>query len=107
MLSLPLFSDPQPPAAPGRLRGAIVALMAALVLAPAALAQQSTLLESVRQNPQRGKALCQQLRGYNAQGVSFTASQVTAAVASQQGLSQADAEVLITYVVGFYCPEVR
>lgn len=69
--------------------------------------QPSALLESVKQNPQRGKDLCQQLRQLNAQGQSFTSSQVTAAVAQQQSLSTADAEVLVTYVVGFYCPDVR
>lgn len=69
--------------------------------------QQSALLESVRQNPQRGKDLCQQLRQLNAEGQSFTGSRVTAAVAQQQGLTPADAEVLVTYVVGFYCPDVR
>ena len=83
--------------------GFLVALLAALP----AVAQQSALLESVKQNPQRGKDLCLQLRQLNAQGQSFTASQVTLAVARQQNLSPADAEVLVTYVVGFYCPDVR
>lgn len=94
-----------------RLRGGAVvrALLPALVLiAPLpAWSQQSALLEDVKQNPQRGKDLCQQLRQLNAQGQSFTSSQVTMAVAQQQGLSNADAEVLVTYVVGFYCPDVR
>jgi hypothetical protein len=80
---------------------------AAWSLGMPALAQQSSLLESVKQNPQRAKALCDQLRQFNAQGVSFTSSQVTGAVASQQNLSPSDAEVMITYVAGFYCPDVR
>ena len=29
------------------------------------------------------------------------------ATAAQQGLSQLDAEILTTYVVGMYCPDVR
>jgi hypothetical protein len=70
-------------------------------------AQQSALLDAVKQNPQRGKALCQQLRQYNAQDLSFTSAQVTQAIARQQSLSPADAEVLVTYVVGLYCPDVR
>ena len=78
-----------------------------LSLGMPALAQQSSLLESVKQNPQRAKALCDQLRQFNAQGVSFTSSQVTGAVAAQQNLSPSDAEVMITYVAGFYCPDVR
>ena len=71
------------------------------------LAQQSSLLDSVKQNPARGQALCSRLRQLNAQGVSFTATQVTTMVSAQQGLSPADSEVLITYVVGLYCPDVR
>ncbi|MEB3276212.1 MAG: hypothetical protein VKM92_04515 [Cyanobacteriota bacterium] len=69
--------------------------------------QSSALLDSVKQNPQQGKDLCQQLRQLNAEGQSFTSSQVTATVARQRNLSSVDAEVLVTYVVGIYCPDVR
>jgi len=85
----------------------LLPILALLLAALPALGQQSGLLESVRQNPQRGKALCQQLRQLNAQGVSFTATQVTTTVAREQNLSPTDAEVLLTYVVGFHCPDVR
>jgi hypothetical protein len=81
--------------------------LALLLAALPAWGQQSALLESVRQNPQRGKALCQQLRQLNAQGISFTANQVTTIVAREQNLSPTDAEVVLTYVVGFHCPDVR
>lgn len=77
-----------------------------LLVAPAR-AQQSALLEAVKQNPQKGKALCQQLRQLNGQGISFTSARVTTMVASEQNLSPADAEVLVTYVVGFHCPDLR
>ena len=92
-----------------RRRAAQVLLTVLLASGGAAPAwsQTSALLESVKQNPQRGKDLCQQLRQSNAQGQSITSPQVTAAIAQQQGLSVADAEVLVTYVVGFYCPDVR
>lgn len=85
----------------------LLPILALLLAALPAWGQQSALLESVRQNPQRGKALCQQLRQLNAQGVSFTATQVTTIVAREQNLSPTDAEVLLTYVVGFHCPDVR
>jgi hypothetical protein len=68
---------------------------------------QSALLESVKQNPARAKALCQQLRQLNAQGISSTSPQAVGLVAQQQNLSSVDAEVLTTYVVGLYCPDVR
>ncbi len=85
----------------------LLPILALLLAALPAWGQQSALLESVRQNPQRGKALCQQLRQLNAQGVSFTSAQVTTIVAREQNLSPTDSEVLLTYVVGFYCPDVR
>ena len=85
----------------------LLPLLALVLAALPAWSQQSALLESVKQNPQRGKALCQELRQLNGQGISFTSSQVTSMVARQQNLSSADAEVLLTYVVGFYCPDLR
>lgn len=68
---------------------------------------QSAILESVKQNPGRAKALCQQLRQLNAQGISSTSRQAVNLVAQQQNLSPMDAEVLTTYVVGLHCPDVR
>jgi len=85
----------------------LLPLLALVLAALPAWSQQSALLESVKQNPQRGKALCQELRQLNGQGISFTSSQVTSMVAREQNLSSADAEVLLTYVVGFYCPDLR
>ena len=68
--------------------------------------QTSTLLESVKNNPKAGQQLCQQMRQYNRQGVSYTSAQVTSAVARAQSLTPADAEVLLTYVAGLYCSDV-
>ncbi|MFM7652119.1 MAG: hypothetical protein ACKO5M_04210 [Vulcanococcus sp.] len=76
-------------------------------LAPSPASAQSALLESVKQNPQRAKALCSELKGLNAQGLSYTSRQAVAQIASRQGLSPTDAEILSTYVVGLYCPDVR
>lgn len=81
------------------------ALAGAHVIAPAQA--QSGLLESVRRDPARAKALCGQLREMNKQGVSYTSKQATRTIASQEGLSLMDAEVLTTYVVGIHCPDVR
>jgi hypothetical protein len=74
---------------------------------PAPALAQSNLLQSVRRDPARAKALCNQLREMNRQGISATSKQATRTIASQEGLSPVDAEVLITYVVGMHCPEVR
>lgn len=82
------------------------ALAVELVVAPAALAQ-SAILDSVKQNPGRAQALCQQLRQLNTQGIASTSPQAVGLVARQQNLSPMEAEVLTTYVVGLYCPDVR
>ena len=68
---------------------------------------QSALLESVKQNPARAKALCSQLRTFNAQGLAATSPTAVAEIARQENLSPMDAEVLTTYVIGLYCPDVR
>jgi hypothetical protein len=64
-------------------------------------------LESVKANPARAKALCAQLRQLNAKGVASNSPQAVSMVAREQNLSPMDAEVLTTYVVGLYCPDVR
>jgi hypothetical protein len=89
------------------LRRASLAAAAAVALLALPVEAQSALLESVKQNPQRARALCGELKGLNAQGLSYTSSQAVAQVASSQGLSPTDAEILSTYVVGLYCPDVR
>lgn len=76
-----------------------------LALAPVEAA--SALLESVKQNPQLSKQLCAEFKQLNAQGQSATSPQSLTRVASRQGLSTMDAEVLTTYVIGLYCPDVR
>lgn len=67
----------------------------------------SALLETVKQNPALAKSLCAQFKQLNASGRSATAPESIAIVASSQGLSQVDAEVLTTYVIGLHCPDVR
>ncbi|MFN5118655.1 MAG: hypothetical protein ACK5FE_15985 [Cyanobacteriota bacterium] len=67
----------------------------------------SPLLESVKQNPALAKSLCARFKGLNAQGISATSRSSIDVVAKEQGLSQVDAEVLATYVIGLHCPDVR
>lgn len=82
------------------------ALLGSLLLGGGAVAQ-SQMLESVKQNPQRAQAFCSQLRGLNAQGLTSTSPAVVSQIARQENLSPMDAEVLSTYVIGLYCPDVR
>lgn len=80
---------------------------ALLALTPAAALANSPLLDSVKRNPQRAREICAELKALNAQGLSYTSAQAVAQVASRQGLNNTDAEILSTYVVGLYCPDVR
>jgi ABC-type transporter MlaC component len=83
-----------------------LALLTALISGLSAQAN-SPLLDTVKKNPQQAKALCNQLKALNAQGISYTSPQAIAQIAAQQGLNNTDAEILSTYVVGLYCPDVR
>jgi hypothetical protein len=88
--------------------GALALLLGScMLLPPQAAWAQSSLLDSVKQNPQRARALCTELKALNDQGISYTSDQARSKVASSQGLSNNDAEILATYVVGLYCPDVR
>jgi hypothetical protein len=93
-------------------RPELAALVAGLLLAAsmvgAAPAQAvSALLESVKQNPALARSLCEQFKQRNAAGQSAMAKDSIAQVAASQGLNSVDAEVLTTYVIGLYCPDVR
>ncbi|MFM8674480.1 MAG: hypothetical protein ACKOCA_05545 [Vulcanococcus sp.] len=93
----------QPGHAP--LAAALGMLLAGLGAGPALA--NSPLLDSVKRNPQRARAICAELKDLNAKGVSYTSPQAVAQVGAQQGLNTTDAEILSTYVVGLYCPDVR
>lgn len=90
----------------GVVSAAGLSLLVALAHAPEVQAA-SPLLESVKQNPALAKQMCARFKQLNAEGQSATSKQAIAAVASAQGLSSMDAEVLITYVIGLNCPDVR
>lgn len=100
----------QPPRHPAQPAWALLApalgmLLAALAGGPALA--NSPLLDSVKRNPQRARAICSELKELNAKGLSYTSPQAVAQVGAQQGLNNTDAEILSTYVVGLYCPDVR
>jgi hypothetical protein len=93
-------------------RASLLALTAPLLLAlPLATAlpaeAASALLETVKQNPALAKNLCDQFKQRNAAGQSAVSKESISQVAASQGLSSVDAEVLTTYVIGLYCPDVR
>jgi hypothetical protein len=88
------------------LRTALVAL--ALIGSPALVgAADSDLLNSVKRNPEKAKAMCRSFREMNDNGESAYSKNATRKVATNQNLNFQDAEILVTYVVGMHCPDVR
>ena len=69
-------------------------------------ANPSGLLDSVKNDPARARQMCQQFKAINANGYSVYSSTGLQQVASSQGITTSDAEILSTYVVGLYCPDV-
>lgn len=110
MTAVPMTSVMAHPATPPLKVPLLAALIGALLLSQP-LAQPATaasaLLESVKQNPALARKLCDQFKQRNAAGQSAMDKASIAQVASSQGLSSVDAEVLTTYVIGLYCPDVR
>ena len=91
---------------PKRLLPTLAGLVLALGL-NSAFAGASPLLESVKQNKQLAQQLCGDFRKLNAGGQKAHGPAAVRTTASSQGLSTLDAEILTTYVVGMYCPDVR
>jgi hypothetical protein len=87
--------------------GLMLSVVAGVAAIDTPVLAQSQLLESVKKNPGRAKALCSQLRSFNAEGLSATSPQAISRIARQENLSPMDAEVLTTYVIGLHCPDVR
>ena len=88
------------------LRTALVALVLTGSAAPVGAAD-SDLLNSVKRNPEKAKAMCRSFRQMNAHGKSAYSKKATRKVAESQNLTFQDAEILVTYVVGMHCPNVR
>ena len=99
---------PRAPRSPHRSAAGLVALglaMIPLLLAP--LPAAAGMLDTVKQNPAMARGLCEQFKQLNSSGQSATSKEAIAKVAASQGLTTLDAEVLTTYVIGLYCPDVR
>ena len=78
-----------------------------VVVGVSPVSAESELLNSVKRNPSEASALCISFRRLNGNGQSAYSGETTRLIASQRNLSTTDAEVLITYVVGMTCPDVR
>jgi hypothetical protein len=67
----------------------------------------SDLLNEVKRNPQQSKSMCRDFKELNANGKSAHSKRSIRTIAKSRKLSNEDAEVLVTYVVGMHCPNVR
>ncbi|MEB3254208.1 MAG: hypothetical protein VKI93_05770 [Synechococcus sp.] len=83
-----------------------IAIATLLVTVPATAAD-SELLNGVKRNPEEARRMCDSFRDLNRQGRSAYDRSTTTEVARSRQLSRSDAEVLITYVVGMHCADVR
>ena len=88
------------------LRKALVAVVLIGAASPIRAAD-SDLLNSVKRNPEKAKAMCRSFRQMNANGKSAYSKKSIDKVAQGQNLTFQDAEILVTYVVGMHCPDVR
>ena len=67
----------------------------------------SDLLKDVKRNPQQAKSMCTDFKKLNQNGQSAYSKKLIRSIAKSRNLSDDDAEVLVTYVVGMHCPNVR
>ncbi len=71
------------------------------------VAADSDLLNSVKRNPEKAKAMCSSFLQMNANGKSAFSKANINTVAANENLSFQDAEILMTYIVGMHCDDVR
>ena len=87
------------------LHTSLVAL--ALTGSPSVVSADSDLLNSVKRNPEKAKAMCSSFLQMNANGKSAFSKANINTVAANENLSFQDAEILMTYIVGMHCDDVR
>ncbi len=85
----------------------LIALLLAITANQNASFAQSSLLESVKSNPEEAIALCREFKALNKKGISASSNIAISDIARKRNLSEVDAEILSTYVIGLNCPDVR
>ena len=81
--------------------------LAFIGLQTTAVSAGSDLLKDVKRNPQQAKSMCRDFKTLNENGQSAYSKKSIRSIAKSRNLSDDDAEVLVTYVVGMHCPNVR
>ncbi len=85
----------------------LVTILFAYLASPSIAYGQSQLLESVKNNPEEAKALCNEFRRKNSIGLSSRSKDVIEGISQAKNLSFTDAEILSIYVIGMHCPDVK
>ena len=81
--------------------------LALLGVQTSAVYANSELLKDVKRNPQQAKGMCRDFKTLNENGKSAYSKKSIRSISKSRNLSEDDAEVLVTYVVGMHCPNVR
>ena len=67
---------------------------------------QSTLLESVKKNPEEAANMCNKFREFNSKGISANSDKVIDYVSKKNNLTPVNAEIFSIYVIGLHCPDI-
>ncbi len=67
---------------------------------------QSTLLESVKKNPNEANNLCNKFREFNSKGISANSDKAIEYVSKKNKLTPVNAEIFSIYVIGLHCPDI-
>ena len=69
--------------------------------------KNNPLLMDIIRRPEKVKALCRSFREWNKKGKSVFSKEYIQQVASYEKISFQEAEILITFIIGMYCNDVR
>ena len=67
---------------------------------------QSTLLESVKKNPEEAVNMCNKFREFNSKGISANSEKAIEYVSKKNNLTSVNAEIFSIYVIGLHCPDI-
>ena len=67
---------------------------------------QSSLLETVKKNPNEAMNLCNKFREFNSKGISASSDKAIDYVSNKKKLTPVNAEIFSIYVIGLHCPDI-
>ncbi len=67
---------------------------------------QSTLLESVKKNPDEAIKMCNKFKEFNSKGISANSDKAIEYVSKKNNLTPVNAEIFSIYVIGLHCPDI-